>query len=92
MSKNKSKRKAPPKKKEETIAKVDNTNYLFFPIIIILTIVPLIVRMVMVSVDSISAKQRWDPNYVDLFSRGKANVLIFFCIFLILFLIYIKKG
>ena len=67
MSKHKSQKKAPQKKKSQVIEKTDNTNYLFIPIIIILTIIPLIVRMVMVSVDSISAIQRWNPNYADLF-------------------------
>lgn len=65
---------------------------LFFPIAVILTIVPLIVRMKKVTVDPAAVKLVGETTEMDLFSQNKAFMLMFFCGVLILLSIIFFKD
>ena len=64
---------------------------LFFPIAVILTIIPLIVRMKKVTVDPAAVKLVGSTSEMDLFSQNKALMLMIFCgILLIISIIFFK--
>ncbi|MDO5518504.1 MAG: O-antigen ligase family protein, partial [Clostridium sp.] len=64
---------------------------LFFPIAVILTIVPLIVRMKKVTVDPAAIKLVGETSEMDLFSQNKAFMLMVFCgMLIILSIIFFK--
>lgn len=65
---------------------------LFFPIAVILTIVPLIVRMKKVAIDPAAVKLVGEASELDLFSQNKAFMLMIFCGILILLSIIFFKD
>ena len=65
---------------------------LFFPIAVILTIVPLIVRMKKVAIDPAAVKLVGEASELDLFSQNKAFMLMIFCGILILLSVIFFKD
>ena len=65
---------------------------LFFPIAVILTIVPLIVRMKKVAIDPAAVKLVGETSELDLFSQNKAFMLMIFCGILILLSVIFFKD